>query len=374
MLVGVCVLTASAKDGYDSDVRPGRTASAAILSQTAAAIVSNWPAATIETGSLNRAALPSGERVDYKWANELSAAANNKQSEMKVPEAFAIPPPSPPRGMLLIPGGLFVMGNGVLAPGSRVPTRKVASFYIDGYEVPGCVWTDIRRWAITQGYTDLAEGQDGARQEGGAVGPDHPVVNISWHDCVKWCNARSEKERLVPVYYVNAMQKDVYRTGALNLSEVCVDATANGYRLPTEAEWEMAARGGVAGQLYPWGDKLNHTTANYWHSGTTNRNGTTPIGFFNGRTVEIDGQKQVVSDENGYGLHDVAGNVYEWCWDWFGPYTTTNAYGPATGTFRVMRGGCWASVVDANLSCGYRNAMRPAQRSPHIGFRCVRKH
>jgi sulfatase modifying factor 1 len=274
----------------------------------------------------------------------------------------------------LIPGCQFVMGSGVLAAGRSMSARTIASFYIDAYEVPGCVWTDIRRWAVTHGYTDLAEGQDGARSEGGAAASDHPVVRVSWYDCVKWCNARSEKEHLVPVYYVNSMQKNVYRTGMLDLLETSVDWTANGYRLPTEAEWERAARGGVSGQLFPWGDKLDHTRANYWNSGTTNRNGTTPIGHFNGRTSEREGAKQVISDDNGFGLHDVAGNVYEWCWDWFGPYTTTNACGPAAGSFRVMRGGCWASVVDMNLSCGYRNAMRPAQGSPHIGFRCVRRN
>jgi formylglycine-generating enzyme required for sulfatase activity len=340
----------------------------------ARAIVSNWPSANIETGFMNRAVLQPGNRVNFKWGNEMRSVSKDNQVEMLVPQEVAVAPPPPPRGMLMIPGCQFVMGSGVLVPGSSVPARTINSFFIDAYEVPGCVWTDIRRWAVIHGYTDLAEGQDGSRSDGNAAGSDHPVVKVTWYDCLKWCNARSEKENLVPVYYVNSIQKNVYRTGRLDLLEMCVDWTANGYRLPTEAEWERAARGGVSGQLYPWGDKLDHTRANYWNGATTNRSGTTPIGTFSGRASEREGSKTVISDANGFGMHDVAGNVYEWCWDWFGPYSVTNSFGPVSGTYRVIRGGCWASVVDMNLSCGYRNAMRPAQASPHVGFRCVRRH
>jgi len=265
------------------------------------------------------------------------------------------------------------MGFGIMPPGNEAVARKLTSFYMDAFAVPGCVWMEVRQWALIHGYTNLARGQNGARLGGGEAGPDHPVVNVTWYDCVKWCNARSEKEMLVPAYYLNDGQKEVYRNGVCDLSNICVDWTANGYRLPTEAEWERAARGGLSGLLYPLGDKLERNWANYSGGGGPAATGTMPVGYYRNRVVEVDGLKMAFSDENGYGMHEMAGNVYNWCWDWYGPYTT-NACGPVTGAYRVIRGGCWASQEDLNLSCGYRNALRPGSASPYVGFRCVRKH
>ena len=339
-----------------------------------AGVLSNWPSAGIDSGFLNRAVLLPTQKADFKWANIMVQPADQgKTNEVAVPGEFALPPPRAPRGMVMIPGGMFVMGFGAMPPGNEAVARKVAGFYIDAFDVPGSIWTEVRQWAINHGYTNLAVGQSGAKLDGTEGGPLHPVVNVTWYDCIKWCNARSEKEMLVPAYYLNETQKEVYRNGVQDLSNICVDWTANGYRLPTEAEWEKAARGGVSGQLYPWGDKLDATRATYSGGNAARANGTVPIDQYCNNVVEINGKKVGISDENGYGLHDVAGNVYQWCWDWFGPYTT-NACGSEIGAYRVIRGGCWASVEDVNLSCGYRNAMRPGTASPYVGFRCVRKH
>src|SRR5215212_2223216 len=97
-----------------------------------------------------------------------------------------------------------------------------------------------------------------------AKATNHPVNNVSWYDAVKWCNARSEKDGLTPCYYSNVGLTVVYKTGR---TEPYVRWTANGYRLPTEAEWEKAARGGLVGKRYPFGDSIDGSQANYSGSG-----------------------------------------------------------------------------------------------------------
>jgi formylglycine-generating enzyme required for sulfatase activity len=177
---------------------------------------------------------------------------------------------------------------------------------------------------------------------------------VNWWDVVKWNNARSEKEQKVPAYYEDVAMIQVYRSGEKAPAGVKWDT---GYRLPTEAEWEKAARGGASGKLYPWGtDEISTELANYLAS---SKGKTTPVGFYGA---------------NGYGLYDIAGNLWEWCWDWRGDYTSTaqtDPRGPSSGSNRVVRGGGWHGGAEScRVAYRYDNYI-PGSRSIGFGFRSV---
>jgi formylglycine-generating enzyme required for sulfatase activity len=244
--------------------------------------------------------------------------------------------------MALIPAGPFQMGV-ARGPVQPPPTVTVSTFAIDKWEVSIELWETVRAWGNAHGYDLVA---------GGSYGAKHPVHSLNWYDVVKWCNARSEKEGKVPAYYEDAAMTQVYRGGEKAPAGVKWNA---GYRLPTEAEWEKAARGGVSGKLYPWGtDEISPTLANYNES---NKNGTTPIGSYGA---------------NGYGLYDMAGNVPEWIWDWYsGDAKTaqTDPRGPISGEVRMVRGGSWEFAGYYQVASFMLNG--PGSRLYGSGFRSV---
>jgi formylglycine-generating enzyme required for sulfatase activity len=259
------------------------------------------------------------------------------------------------------------MGNPYPYEGSadELPQHKVQlkSFLIDVYEVPYYYYSRIREWGLTNGYPDLVSGLCGYSVKGNKLSGDHPVVGLTWFDCIKWCNARSEYEGLTPVYYTDKMQTNVYRVGMVMVDNHCIDARADGYRLPTEAEWECAARGPVKARRFPFGEKFNLEYLNAKDSGDPFDNGTTPVGFYKGKL-------------NDYGLYDVIGNAFEWCWDWFGKYPSEelveSPMGPLTGEYKVLRGGSWNSSFPFFFRCSYRHYYKPHETTPSFGFRCVR--
>jgi formylglycine-generating enzyme required for sulfatase activity len=222
-----------------------------------------------------------------------------------------------PSDMMLIPGGEFMMGSdtdGDHKPAHRV---KLGSFYIDAHEVTNAEYFEFCQ---ATGHR-LPEFWGIEARRSGPDYPHHPVVGVSWQDAADYARWR-------------------------------------GKRLPTEAEWEYAARGGLASLNYPGSDTLNPRDANYTESDF-------------GHTVEVGSYPP-----NGYGLHDMSGNVFEWVADRYGAdyYSRSplsNPRGPDTGRFRVIRGGGWHSGSFCNRTY-YRNALPPQWVDFAVGFRCAR--
>ena len=279
-------------------------------------------------------------------------------------------------GFVLIPAGTFTMGNSLSSSGDgypeELPTHAVTlpAFYLAKTETTKEEWDEVRAWAVTHGYTDLSSGTGKAA--------NHPVQEISWYDVIKWLNARSEREGLVPVYYTNDAQTTVYRTGSVDVTNAQVKWTASGYRLPTEAEWEYAARGGLAGKRFPWGDTITHQQANYQSMDFLAYDVSATRGYHPTYATGASYYTSPVGSfaANGYGVQDMSGNAWEWCWDWITAYSgaaVTAPRGPTSGIERVVRGGFWEFT--ANFArCASRYSYSPDFRALNsaVGFRQVR--
>ena len=273
---------------------------------------------------------------------------------------------TPPPGMRLIPGGTFAMGASREGDSDQLPVHdvEVAAFFLSQTEVTQQLWDKVVSWAVVHGYAI------GNRRTGNL--PNHPAELLTWYDAIKWCNARSEMEGLTPVYYTDNTQTTIYRVGEIDLTTDAVRWNQGGYRLPTEAEWERAARGGLRGNYFPWpsfigtaNEHIDATKANYENSGDP----------FEEQLIKSTPVASYPSNE--YGLHDTAGNVSEWCWDWYQSNwyqhpdsTQANPRGPNSGSERVIRGGNW-SLSSENLRCSKRFSMNP-QLGGTVGFRVAR--
>lgn len=277
-----------------------------------------------------------------------------------------------PAGFVVIPAGNFRMGDqSTTSPAEGDPAERpvievpLGAFAMKSTEVTKGEWDVTLTYALANGYAF-------SNNSGLGRAASHPVHSVNWYDILKWCNARSAQDGLQPCYYVTG-SLDLYRTGTP--SGITWDTTKNGYRLPSEAEWEKAARGGAAAQRFPFGQNITHAQANY-QSSTTYAYDTSPtIGFHPGYGVGALPYTAPAESfaTNGYGLYNMAGNVREYCWDsGLGDYASGYAVNPASqsATFpRVVRGGDWSSEA---FAC--RNAYRSMEfpdtgKKNYLGFR-----
>lgn len=261
------------------------------------------------------------------------------------------------------PAGKFTIGdpNAVGAAYETQHTVTLSQFYLCTTETTGSDWKIVYTWALTHGYTFDHVGK--------AKGGKYPVQVVSWYDALKWCNAKSEMVGRVPCYRLGA---DVYKIG--NKLPLC-DWKVNGFRLPSESEWERAARAGLTGKNFPWDNNITHVQANYYSDSRYSYDTSLTRGFQPLGIVGVLPYTTPVGSFPSYGgLKDMAGNVDEWCWDRFGTYPTgavTNPRGASSGTYRVTRGGSWASYANVCRS-SYRNINLPTAVYNTLGFRMAR--
>jgi formylglycine-generating enzyme required for sulfatase activity len=283
-----------------------------------------------------------------------------------------------PEGMVFVRGGEYEMGDhyNIGAP-NEDPNHLVYvdSFCMDTYEVTNQQYCEFLNSALSENLVEVRTGPevygldanelycdtnehyfrsriswDGETFTVVAGKEDHPMVRVSWYGAVGYCNWRSAQDG----------RPSCYDLATLDTS-TC-DFSVRGYRLPTEAEWEYAARGGYHDPYYkyPWGNDQDYSKANWYESGDPYEPYTTPIGFYS---------------PNGYGLHDMAGNVWEWCNDWYGfdyyswsPYY--NPRGPVSDWRRVFRGGC-LQYDHLTSRVAHRGYATPKTLRSYGGFRVV---
>jgi len=218
--------------------------------------------------------------------------------------------------MVLIPAGEFQMGSNDGEDDEKpVHTVYLDAFYMDVYEVTNAQYKK---------FTDATGRASGFWDDPDLNAPNNPIAGVYWNDA------------------------KAYADWAVK-------------RLPTEAEWEKSARGGLVGKKYPWGDDISHDNANY--SGVERKDQwikAAPVGSFT---------------PNGYGLYDMAGNVSEWCADWYdrnyyANSSAQNPIGPTSGSYRVYRGGSW-HYADNDLRVAHRHSSEPTSFGPSLGFRCA---
>jgi formylglycine-generating enzyme required for sulfatase activity len=251
--------------------------------------------------------------------------------------------------MVRIRGGTFTMGSSDSADSEASPPHQVtlSAFYMGKYEVTQAQYQEVMGINPSDFISDPAAGDIQRRR---------PVEMVTWYDAVEFCNKLSKREGRTPVYTISGRTP---ATGSIIIAEVTANWNANGYRLPTDAEWEYACRAGTT-TAYNTGNTISNNTG--WYNANSG-----------GKTHEV-GKKP----PNAWGLYDMHGNVFEWCWNMFETYTSnaktnpTGSEGTAPGLHRVIRGGFWGTDEDFMRSAN-RVRYTPGDGRSITGFRIVRR-
>ena len=255
--------------------------------------------------------------------------------------------------LIPIPAGTFTMGSptseiGRIADEALHPTSLSKSFQLGKYEVSQAEFTRV------MGFNPSHFSQSHL----------FPVDNVTWFDAVSFCNKLSELEGLQAAYTISNVTKE---ENSILSAEVVWNSRANGYRLPTEAEWEYACRANDSlSAPFSFGENISPALANY---DGRYPYGNAAMGLDRKSTCEVS-----LFRPNGFGLHQMHGNVSEWCWDWYAKYEPgqqQDPVGPTTGTTRVFRGGSWFNYAN-NCRSAFRDAKLPSTRIMHLGFRVAR--
>ncbi len=249
--------------------------------------------------------------------------------------------------LVLVKGGSFLMGS----PSSE-PERGLDEVQ---HRVRVSDFLMARNEVTQKEYRDLM-----GNNPSEFLGDDLPVENVTWFDAVRYCNTLSLRDRLTPAY--------AFRDDKSGDFTVTWDRSADGYRLPTEAEWEYACRAGSTGP-FNTGDTISDAEANCYNHYGYNNTSDRIVGGYRRSTTAVRSFRA-----NGWGLFDMHGNVAEWCWDWYGEYGTAGRTDPAgadAGSFRVNRGGGW-NDFPKHIRSAYRSPMAPDEGMYSIGIRVVR--
>ena len=272
----------------------------------------------------------------WTWASNLGLAP------------FSYSSAGPSIQMVSIPAGSFVMGSSTAESGSTADERPQRTVHISAFQMAETEVTQ-KQFEDVMGWNDSD-----------FSGENHPVEVVTWFDCMSFCNKLSQADGYAQCY---TMTNVGYNGDHITSADVSCNFQANGYRLPTEAEWEYACRAGTTTRFYTGDSDSDLGRAGWYHDNS-------------GLTTHPVGQKA----PNAWGLYDMHGNVWEWCWDWYasGYYGTrpdpdSDPMGPSQGTMKVLRGGC-SRLTPRNCRSANRGRDYPSYRADYHGFRVCRSH